>query len=245
MSASSGRWPKRGGDAPRAWNSCDLRAGVGDVVGAADDVGDGEFDVVDDRGQRVEIAAVGAHQDGVALAGLVDMLGPAHEIVPAHVLMFQQEAPMRACARGLQSRALGVRQRERGAVVDRRQVALQLALALELQLLRRFVAGIEPAGGLQLRDGRVVGGEAIGLARPSPAIPGRASAGRPRCRRRTPRSSGRGRCRRGAARRRRPAGARTASWRGRCRCCRHAAGPSGSARSGRARPCLSRRGRRW
>ena len=64
-----------------------LRAGVGDVVGAADDVGDAELDVVDDRRQRVEIAAVRAHEDGIALAGLVDMLGAAHEIVPAHVLV--------------------------------------------------------------------------------------------------------------------------------------------------------------
>src|SRR5262249_2530014 len=53
---------------------------------------------------------------------------------------------------------------EGGAIVDRRQVALQLAPALQLQLLRRLVAGIEPAGRLQLRHGGVVGGEAIGLA---------------------------------------------------------------------------------
>ena len=64
----------------------DLRAAVGDVILAADDMRNGEGDIIHHRGEAVEIAAVGAHQHRVALARLVDMLRPAHQIVPAHFL---------------------------------------------------------------------------------------------------------------------------------------------------------------
>ena len=56
----------------------DLRAGVGHVVFAADHMRDAEGDVVDHRGEAVKVGAVGAYQNRIALARLVDVLGPAH-----------------------------------------------------------------------------------------------------------------------------------------------------------------------
>ncbi len=64
---------------------------------------------------------------------------------------------------------------KRGAVVDRGLAARELALALQLELLRRLVGGIEPAARLQLLDGRGISGEAVRLAdlcRPVEAEPG-------------------------------------------------------------------------
>ncbi len=123
----------------------DLGGRVGHVIVAADDVADREVDVVDHRRQGVEIAAVGADQDRIALACLVDMLGAAHQVDPGDGLALEQEAPVRPAALALEAGALGRRQRQRGPVIDRRLAALQLALALQRQLLRGLVAGIEPA----------------------------------------------------------------------------------------------------
>ena len=88
---------------------------------------------------------------------------------------------------------------QRGAVVDRRPARGDLREALELELLRGLVAGIEPAGGAQPIGRRGVAGEAVGLAReavPAQAEPAQILLDR---RRRTRRSSARDRCRRGAA----------------------------------------------
>src|SRR5439155_20817024 len=68
----------------------------------------------------------------------------------------QQEAPMRLAPLAFEPGALGRRQRQGGPVIDRWQAALQLGLALQRQLLRRLVAGIEPAGRLEVLDRRVV-----------------------------------------------------------------------------------------
>ena len=57
----------------------DLHAGIGDMVVAADDMGDAQVDVVDDRRQRVEIGAVLAHQHRVGQRGEVDGLVAAHD----------------------------------------------------------------------------------------------------------------------------------------------------------------------
>jgi hypothetical protein len=97
----------------------DLRPGVGDMVGAADHMSDAEIDIVDHRRQRIEISAVLADQDRVALAGLVDMLGPAHHVDPAHLAQIEPETPMRQAPLGFEFRAIGRRQRQRGAVIDR------------------------------------------------------------------------------------------------------------------------------
>ena len=119
----------------------DMGRAVGDVVLAADHMSDAEGDVVDDRGEAVEIAAVGTHEHRIALARLVDVLVPAHQVIPAHLLGGELEAPVRLAAFVLQAQAVGIAELERGAVVDRRPALRQQALALEHQLLGRLVAG--------------------------------------------------------------------------------------------------------
>ena len=173
-STSSGRWAKTGTRGVERPEHLDLRAAVGDVILAADDMGDGEGDVVDHRGEAVEIAAVGAHQHRIALARFVDMLRPAHQIVPAHFLGGELEAPVRTAAFALQPRPVGVGEFQRRAVVDRRPALGEQALALELELLRRLVAGIEPARGDELVARRVVVRQPVRLlllARPVEAEP--------------------------------------------------------------------------
>ncbi len=54
----------------------DLRRGIGDMVLAANDMGDAEIDVVDHARQGVEIAAIGAHQHGIGQRSGIDMLAP-------------------------------------------------------------------------------------------------------------------------------------------------------------------------
>src|SRR4030095_15910593 len=112
----------------------DLGGAVGDVVLAADDVRDAESNVVDHRGEAVEIAAVSAHQHRIALARLIDVLGPAHQIVPAPFLGCGLEAPVRPAAFAFQAGAVGIAELERGAVVDRRAALREQALALEFEL---------------------------------------------------------------------------------------------------------------
>ena len=97
-STSSGRWAKTGGLAPSAsniwicapvlvtWSSPRMTWVMPKV------------DVVDHRGEAVEVGAVGAHQHRIALARLVDMLGAAHQVGPAHLLGRELEAPMRPAA---------------------------------------------------------------------------------------------------------------------------------------------------
>ena len=66
-------WPKAGAGAAKRLEDLDLHRGVGDVVFAADDMGDAEVDVVDHRGQRVEVAAVLARQHRIGERGAIDM----------------------------------------------------------------------------------------------------------------------------------------------------------------------------
>jgi hypothetical protein len=107
----------------------DLGGAAGHMVLAADHVGDGEGDVVDHRGEAVELAAVGAHQHGIALARLVDVLGSAHQIVPAHFLGGELEAPMRPTAFSLQTGAVGIAKLEGSAVINRRAALREQACA--------------------------------------------------------------------------------------------------------------------
>ncbi len=59
---------------------------------------------------------------------------------------------MRLAPFGFELRAFRVGELQRGAVIDRRLAAGELALALQLELLRRLVGGIEPAARFQLLD---------------------------------------------------------------------------------------------
>src|SRR3546814_12234630 len=57
------------------------------------------------------------------------------------------ETPVRLDALGLEARAIGIAQPQRRAIVDRRQPAPKLDLALEVQFLRGLICRIDaPAG---------------------------------------------------------------------------------------------------
>ncbi len=66
--------------AAQSLDDLDLGAGIGDVVLAADDVGDAQVDVVDDRGERIEIAAIGADQHRIGHGGGIDRLRALDEV---------------------------------------------------------------------------------------------------------------------------------------------------------------------
>ena len=136
----------------------DLRRAVRDMVLAADDVGDAELDIVDDARQQVEPAAVLAAHDGVAEQPGIEALLAADEVIPDdRRIMVEPEAPMRRAAFG--HRSFG-----RLAFIDGRQAAPEQHLAAQLELVRRFVAGIDAAGVLQPLEFPFVEFEALGLA---------------------------------------------------------------------------------
>ena len=81
---SSGKWREGGNRRAERLEDLDLRGGVGDVILAAHDVGDGEFDIVHDRGQRVEEAAILADQHRIGEMGGVDLDIAADGVVPCH-----------------------------------------------------------------------------------------------------------------------------------------------------------------
>ena len=60
-------------------------------------------------------------------------------------VMIEPEAPVRPAPLRLEPGAVGLGQRQRGAVVDRRHAPAEQDLALELQLLRRLIGRIDPA----------------------------------------------------------------------------------------------------
>ncbi len=138
----------------------DLHPGVGDVIVAADDMGDAHLDIVGDGRQRVEKRAILAHQHWIGERRKIDGLLAAHDIGPGDLgpLGFlrivgeirQQEAPVRLASVGFVLRNLLLRQRQRLAAIDRRQAAAAPHLAPEVEFLRRFVAGVEQAGGPEL-----------------------------------------------------------------------------------------------
>jgi hypothetical protein len=142
----------------------DLHGGVGDVVLATNDVGHAEIDVVDHRGQRVEITFILTAQDGVGERRAIDMAFAAHQVVPAHGRGVKAKTPMRLAARAFERGPLVRRQTQGGAVIDRRKTARLLALAAPVKLVRRLIGRIEPAQILKLRGGRVVGRHPLRLA---------------------------------------------------------------------------------
>ena len=142
----------------------DLHAGVGDVVLAADDMGDAALEVVDHAGEGIERGAVGAQQHRVRQARQLHDARAEHAVQPFDLPHVQLEAPMRQLAVGQRPLVLLPGHLQRAAVVDRRALLAELLLALVAQLLLRFEAGVEPAGGLQPLGRRGIERHAVGLA---------------------------------------------------------------------------------
>ena len=102
-----------------------LPCGVGQVIVAANDVGDAKVDVIDDRRQHVEVAPVPPHQHGIAEVAALKMLGTANEVDPLDAAPREQEPPVRPPPSRLQPAAVGGAQGEGGGIVDRRPPARQ------------------------------------------------------------------------------------------------------------------------
>src|SRR3546814_7344379 len=66
------------------------------------------------------------------------------------------ETPVRLDALGLEARAIGIAQPQRRAIVDRRQPAPKLDLALEVQFLRGLICRIDAPAGAQGLEPRLV-----------------------------------------------------------------------------------------
>jgi hypothetical protein len=92
------------------------------------------------------------------------MLRSADQIVPRdRRIVVEPEAPVRPPTFGFEPGPLGVAELQRGAIVDRRLAAAELDLALEVELLRGLVGRIDPAGGAQPLQRRIVTIEARAL----------------------------------------------------------------------------------
>ena len=123
----------------------DLHRRIGDVVFAPDHIGHSELDVVDDRGERIEIAAVLAPQHRIGNRGAVDVTFAARNVVPADHALLEPKTPMWLAAFGFEPRALGAGQSESGSIIDRRTAKRLLALAATIEFVRGLVGRIEPA----------------------------------------------------------------------------------------------------
>ncbi len=142
-----------------------LQPGIGDMILAAHDVGHAHVDIVDHARQHIEPAAVGAADHRIGLEPGIEMLGPAHKVIPFdHRIMVEPEAPMRRDPVRLQCGTLGVGQLERGTVVDRRQTASSQDLALEIELLRTLIGRIDPPRRAQIVEASFVESEPVRLA---------------------------------------------------------------------------------
>ncbi len=127
-------------------------------------MGDAEFDVVDHRGQRVEIGSVLPPQDRIGERAAIDVALAAHHVGPADGSRIEAKTPVRLAAGGLERGALVVGQAQGGAVVDRRAAERLLALAAAVELLRRLIGRVEPAQRLEFFGGGVVKGHPLRLA---------------------------------------------------------------------------------
>jgi hypothetical protein len=137
-----------------------LGCGVGNVVLAAQHVADPHRDIVDHRGQQVEPRSIGAAHYRVAHLGRIEVLGAADTVLPLdRRRAVEQEPPVRLLSCRSPGGMIGLAQRQRRAVIDRRQPAPEQHLALEFEFLRALIAAIDPPSGDQPGELRLVNPE--------------------------------------------------------------------------------------
>ena len=90
-------------------------------------------------------------------------LDSADEVVPLHHAAIEPEAPVRPASLGFELRTIRVGQRERGAIVDRRQAPRLLQLAAAVEFALRFVRRIQKAHRPEALGGRLIERDAVGL----------------------------------------------------------------------------------
>ena len=141
----------------------DLGRGVRHVVRTAHNIGHAHLGVIDNRGQRIQELPVATDQNGVGHACRVDRDIAKDTVGPFDALMVQLEAPMALTAFGAQGVFFGLRQVQRGAVIDRRLAHVQLFLALEVQFGRGLETLIETTDLTQFLRGVLIALQAFGL----------------------------------------------------------------------------------
>ena len=120
-----------------------LGRAVRDMIFTPNDVGHAKIDVVDDARQQIEPAAILAPDNRVAQELRIEPLFAANKVgEDDRRVMIEPEAPVRPDALG-SGRAGGL------ALIDRRQPAAEQDLAAQIELLWRFIAGIDAPGVLQ------------------------------------------------------------------------------------------------
>ena len=141
-----------------------LLGGVGEVVGAANDVGDAHVEVVGHHAQVVGGLAVAAQQDKV-FDLLVGHFHPArHQVVEGGAAFLRHNEAQRVALAALQPRRhFFRRQPPTTPVVLGRAAGLLRLLATLLELLRRAKARIGVAGGAQSLGQGVIAFEALRL----------------------------------------------------------------------------------
>jgi hypothetical protein len=129
------------------------------MILAAHDVRHRHVDVVDYARQQIEPAAVGAADDGIADQRRVEFLRSADEVGPFdRRAMVEPEAPM-------WGDALGHRRVGGFPLIHGRQPASEQHLAAQVELLGRFVAGINSPRFTKPLELALVEGKAFGLAK--------------------------------------------------------------------------------
>ena len=131
--------------APERLEDLYLRRRVRDVIGSAHDVADTGFEIVDHARERIEHLSVSPDQHRVRQAVGIDGEGAENPVAPLDSPAVEQKTPV-ALAFDPQSRAFPFVESERRPVIDRRATGGELGAALELQLLRRLEAFVEPPG---------------------------------------------------------------------------------------------------
>ena len=135
------------------------------MILAANDRRHAHLDIVDDRRQHIQPRPVGAADDRVAERCRIDMALAAHKVDPRDRRGgIEPEPPVRGDPLGRKVRMIGVGQRERSAVVHRRQPLPRLHPPLEVELRRRLIRAVRPACCRQPRQRRVVQSKPVRLA---------------------------------------------------------------------------------
>ena len=116
----------------------DLGGGVGHMVRAAHNVGDAHIDIIDRGREGIQHLTIRPDQHRVRHRGRVDGNRAQNPVLPLDPVLIQQEAPIALAPLGAQTGLVVIRQMQPGAVINRGLAHVQLLLALQVQLARRF-----------------------------------------------------------------------------------------------------------
>ena len=143
----------------------DLDRRVRNMIFAAQHMGDAHVDIVNCAWKHIQPAAVGAADYRVGQKFGIKFGSATNTVIPCKCFVVVKfESPMRRNAFGFLGRALLFFELQCTAIVDWRQPAPQLHLALQLQLLCSLVCGIHAARLFQLLKCGVIAIQPLRLA---------------------------------------------------------------------------------